>query len=64
MSEVIKGKGIAKKSLGFPTANLRVTHEIEEKLNSYPNGIYLVQFSFAEGNSYYGVGCIGTNPHY
>jgi FAD synthase len=28
-SRVIHGKGIAKKSLGFPTANLEVTHHIE-----------------------------------
>lgn len=63
-SEVIHGKGIAKKNLGFPTANLKVTHAIEEKLNCYPNGVYLVQFNFSDGSSFYGVCCVGTNPHY
>ena len=61
---VIHGKGIARISLGFPTANLEVTHQIEQRLNSYPNGVYLVQFTFLKGESYYGICSIGTNPHY
>ena len=45
-SEVIHGKGIAKSTLGFPTANLKTNEEAVQSLKNHPNGIYLVNFSF------------------
>jgi FAD synthase len=66
---VIYGKGIAKKDLGFPTANLTISSSNQNKLISYPNGVYLVKFDIISGEAnlvgkYYGVSLLGTNPHY
>lgn len=48
----------------MPTANLELTLEQEYKLDNYPNGVYLVDFDFLNGQKYHGAGCLGTNPHY
>lgn len=33
-------------------------------MDNYPNGVYLVDFCFLDGQKYHGAGCLGTNPHY
>lgn len=62
--KVVKGKGEGAKSLGMPTANLEISPYLEEKLSSFPNGVYYVDFKFENGNNFKGAGCLGTNPHY
>lgn len=54
---IVKGKGIGK-SLGYPTANLKVedSHKLIPK-----NGVYLTE-GFIEGEKVIGLTNIGTNP--
>ncbi|WP_034893377.1 bifunctional riboflavin kinase/FAD synthetase [Gillisia sp. Hel_I_29] len=55
--KIVRGKGLGKE-FGYPTANLKV----EEEYKLIPkNGVYVVR-SFIDGNSYYGMMNIGTNP--
>lgn len=61
---VVTGKGEGRKNLGMPTANIELGLELQKKLDDYPNGVYLVDFDFVNGQSYRGAGCLGTNPHY
>lgn len=48
----------------MPTANIELDINLQKKLDSYPNGVYLVDFDFLNGQSYRGAACLGTNPHY
>ena len=54
---IVKGKGIGK-TLGYPTANLQIkeTYKLVPK-----NGVYVVKTKF-EGQEYFGMMNIGTNP--
>ena len=55
--KIVRGKGLGKE-FGYPTANLKV----EEEYKLIPkNGVYVVR-SLIDGNSYYGMMNIGTNP--
>lgn len=54
---IVKGKGLGKE-FGYPTANLKV----EEEYKLIPkNGVYVVR-SIIDGNMFYGMMNIGTNP--
>lgn len=56
--EIVYGKGIGGKDLNFPTANL----ELKESYKLIPgNGVYIVKAKL-NGNSYFGITSIGTNP--
>lgn len=48
----------------MPTANIELCPELQKKLYDYPNGVYLVDFNFVNGQNFHGAGCLGTNPHY
>lgn len=48
----------------MPTANIELDINLQKKLDNYPNGVYLVDFDFLNGQSYRGAACLGTNPHY
>lgn len=61
VSKVIYGKGIGKKDLGMPTANLENTSTINLLLADYPSAIYVTRVKLFD-NWYRGAMNIGTNP--